>query len=184
MTAAAPGTIIRTAQARDAGAIAQVHVAAWRESYGGLLPAPMLAALSVEMRERSWNTMLSDLPAARLTTVLVAEQGGEIVGFASCGAQRDPELAAAGFPAEISAIYLLARCKRERLGTRLMTESFSALSEAGFRSASLWVLRDNAPARRFYEALGGEVIGEKEDRRGTTALVELAYGWRSLAVPR
>ena len=29
------------------------------------------------------------------------------------------------------------------------------------RGAALWVLRDNEPARRFYEALGARVVGQR-----------------------
>jgi len=56
-----------------------------------------------------------------------------------------------------------------------------ALHDQGHQGASLWVLRDNRAARCFYECLGGEVIGEKEDRRGAVTLFELAYGCRDLS---
>jgi ribosomal protein S18 acetylase RimI-like enzyme len=48
------------------------------------------------------------------------------------------------------------------------------------RGASLWVLRENIGACRFYEAIGGEIVGEREDIREDRVLVEAAYGWRSL----
>ena len=38
---------------------------------------------------------------------------------------------------------------------RSMAGVFDHLAAQGFRSAGLWVLTDNLPARRFYEALGG-----------------------------
>ena len=41
---------IRRAVAEDADAIAAIHVAGWRETYAGILPAAHLAALSVERR--------------------------------------------------------------------------------------------------------------------------------------
>jgi hypothetical protein len=44
----------------------------------------------------------------------------------------------------------------------------------------LWVLRDNLPARRFYEELGGTLIGERTDRREMAELPEVAYGWRDI----
>jgi hypothetical protein len=48
-------------------------------------------------------------------------------------------------------------------------------------AATLWVLRENAGARRFYERIGGEVVGEKEDIRDQRIFIEVAYGWRNLA---
>ncbi|MCU4178011.1 GNAT family N-acetyltransferase [Bosea sp. BH3] len=182
MTAPSRDPLIRIATPEDARAIAQVHVASWRESYDGLVPEPMLATLSVEAREHSWRAMLADLAASGHTAILVAEDDGAIVGFAACGRQREAGLAAQGYAAEIGSIYVLQRCQRRQLGTRLMHAAFGALAEAGFEGASLWVLRDNAPARHFYERLGGNLIGQKADQRGSVVLPEVAYGWRDLGV--
>jgi hypothetical protein len=41
-------------------------------------------------------------------------------------------------------------------------------------AASLWVLRENASARCFYEGIGGEVVGEKEDIRDQHIFIEVA----------
>jgi ribosomal protein S18 acetylase RimI-like enzyme len=54
------------------------------------------------------------------------------------------------------------------------------LTSRGFSAASLWVLRENAVARAFYERFGGQVIYEREDVRGGATLVEVAYGWANL----
>jgi ribosomal protein S18 acetylase RimI-like enzyme len=58
------------------------------------------------------------------------------------------------------------------------------LIDRGFKAASLWVLRDNDRARRFYEHCGGRVIAERTDRRENADLLEVAYGWSSLAALR
>ena len=57
----------------------------------------------------------------------------------------------------------------------------SDLSKRGFTAASLWVLRDNTPARRFYERYGGQVVAEREEARPDGALSEVAYGWTQLS---
>lgn len=67
------------------------------------------------------------------------------------------------------------------IGTRLLFALASDLSQTGFGAVSLWVLRDNAPARRFYERHGAQVISEREDVRKDGALAEVAYGWMQLA---
>jgi hypothetical protein len=43
----------------------------------------------------------------------------------------------------------------------------------------LWVLKANR-ARLFYEALGGEVVGERNERLGRHDFAEVAYGWHDL----
>jgi ribosomal protein S18 acetylase RimI-like enzyme len=84
--------------------------------------------------------------------------------------------------AEIHAIYLLGSVKRQGLGRRLMMGVFDHLAQQGFRSAGLWVLKDNSSARRFYEALGGRPGSEQStDLRGQV-VTEIAY--RFEPIPR
>ncbi|MFL5026921.1 MAG: GNAT family N-acetyltransferase, partial [Microvirga sp.] len=72
-------------------------------------------------------------------------------------------------------IYLLDKIKRQGVGRRLMRGVLDHLSGHGFRSAGLWVLKENLPARRFYEALGGTAGAEQSfDLRGQM-VVEVAY---------
>lgn len=174
-------TNIRAATPGDAAAIAKVQVASWHETYAGLIPDAMLAALSVDERTTRWARILGAASDPLGSSVFVAERAGEVVGFASCGPQRDEALRARGFPGEISAIYVLQGAQNAGTGRRLMRAAARSLHDRGCHAASLWVLRDNQPARSFYERLGGAVIGEKEDHRDGATLVELAYGWRDLA---
>jgi ribosomal protein S18 acetylase RimI-like enzyme len=73
------------------------------------------------------------------------------------------------------------RFQKQGVGAALMQSMSLTLSGRGLSGLSLWVLRDNAVARRFYEQIGGKVVGEKEDIRQETVLIEVAYGWPDLA---
>jgi hypothetical protein len=42
------------------------------------------------------------------------------------------------------------------------------------------VLRENIPARTFYETLGGVRAGEKVAEQSGVTMSELAYGWSDL----
>jgi hypothetical protein len=55
-----------------------------------------------------------------------------------------------------------------------------ALLARGNKSLCLWVLEENASARRFYERLGGVIIGEKTEVDGEHEFSEVAYGWENL----
>jgi GNAT superfamily N-acetyltransferase len=171
---------LRHAGPDDAAAIGAVHVAAWRETYAGLLPAALLAALSAAARAEQWRGALLD-PDASGTAVVVAEHGGQIIGFGAACDQLDAGLAAAGFGGEIAAVYVLRAHQRRGVGGMLIAALADALVARGHAAASLWVLRDNAVARAVYDRLGGEIVGEKHDVMGGATLVELAYGWRTLA---
>jgi hypothetical protein len=52
------------------------------------------------------------------------------------------------------------------------------LQRRRLQAASLWVLRENESARRFYEKLGGDITGDKKDiREDGVVFVEVAYGF-------
>jgi len=48
----------------------------------------------------------------------------------------------------------------------------AALRKMGLRDMIVWVLRDNAPAREFYERLGGSYVRAQPITIGTTTLEE------------
>jgi ribosomal protein S18 acetylase RimI-like enzyme len=170
----------RIAGVDDAQMLASVHVTSWRETYAGILPDAMLAALSVERRAAMWDQTLREPASPGSTVVHLAELNGEFVGFGSCGAQRTENLKAKGFGGEIGAIYVLQSFQRRGIGARLLRTMASDLLSRTFTAAGLWVLKDNPVARRFYERNGGQVICEREDVRSNTVLIEFAYGWADL----
>lgn len=180
MTTDHPIAQIRIATPADAYALAVMHVTSWRETYQGLLPDNMLASLSVESRAVAWTKIMGEPATERSTVIYLAEYSAAIVGFCSCGAQRTETLKRKGFDGEVSAVYVLREFQKRMIGTQLLTTTSSDLIRRGFKGAALWVLRDNLTARRFYEHLEGEVIGEREDVREGKVLIELAYGWPDL----
>jgi ribosomal protein S18 acetylase RimI-like enzyme len=166
---------IRPATSADAPAIGRVHAEGWRETYRGVLPDRLLQSLSALVRAAMSQGALESEPLALL---FVAESpSGELVGFAGGGRCRAPSLA---HDAEIYAIYVLRAAQQRGCGRRLMAALAAALRARGFRSACLWVLRENANARGFYERLGGEVIGERTELDGDDSFDEIAYGWANL----
>jgi GNAT superfamily N-acetyltransferase len=74
---------VRPAVLADAEAIARVHVAAWHETYTGLMPQSVIDIRTVANRTERWRGILGAEP--RLETVFVAEVDGGIVGFAGVG---------------------------------------------------------------------------------------------------
>jgi ribosomal protein S18 acetylase RimI-like enzyme len=176
-----PVAQIRIATRDDAHGLAVMHLASWRETYTGLLPAKMLSSLVVEARAAAWATIMQEPATERSTVIYLAEHEGTIIGFGSCGAQRTESLKQKGYDGEVSAIYVLREFHKRKIGTRLFRAMCADLiSRGGFHAAALWVLRDNLRARRFYEAYAGRVIAERDDVRDGAILLELAYGWPDL----
>ena len=115
------------------------------------------------------------------TSVFVAEKQTAIVGFGACCEQRDPALRAQGFDGEVNAVYVLRSHQSVGVGKALIALMADDLVSRGRQAASLWVLRENNPARTFYERLGGTLVGERTEIVRGTHRSEVAYGWSDLA---
>lgn len=148
-------------------------MASWRTTYRDLLPDDFLASLEVAAYEGRWRRILEDGSGR----VYVAEDGRDVVGFASGGRERAGE---EGFEGELYAIYVLADAQARGHGRRLVQAVVTGLRELGLRDMIVWVLRDNSGARKFYERLGGEFVREQPITIGSAVLREVSYGWRSL----
>ena len=165
--------MVRPAKPDDAGAIARAHVAAWRTTYGGLLPPDFLASLSEEHYTERWTRVIGD----RSSRVFVVEDGEQVVGFASGGRERAGET---GFAGELYAIYVVAGAQGRGYGRDLVRSVAGALREVKLADMIVWVLRDNLPARGFYERLGGVYVRSQPITIGSATLEEVSYGWRKL----
>lgn len=168
-----PLRTVRPAEIRDAAAIARVHVESWRTTYRGLLPDDFLDSLGEARYEERWRRSLTD----EATRVYVAEDGHEVVAFASAGRERAGEDSYAG---ELYAIYVLREAQGLGHGRSLVRAAVAGLRDMELRDMIVWVLRDNAPARRFYERLGGVYVRTQPITIGPATLDEVSYGWRSL----
>lgn len=165
----------RRAAVEDAESIARVHVTSWRETYRGIVPDDALDRLSVERRAERWAASLAD-PEGEFGTVFVAESDHKIVGFASCGAEREGDPVYRG---ELFAIYILKFSQGRGIGRQLVRCAANDLLGRGLSSMLVWVLAEN-PARGFYERLGGKYLREKFIEIGGANLVEVAYGWQDI----
>lgn len=165
--------MIRPATLNDAPAIARVHVSSWRSTYQGLLPDDFLASLSEESYAERWNRVIGE----STSKVFVAEDGAELVGFASGGRERAGE---PDYEGELYAIYVSEGAQRRGFGRELVRATVGGLRELGLGDMIIWVLRDNGPARSFYERLGGAYVRTQPMTIGATTLDEVSYGWRRL----
>ena len=170
-------TTIRLARPADAAGIARVHVATWRDTYPGVLPAAYLVALSAETEERRWRGRLAR-PAAGCATFVADDPQVGVSGYATCGANRRP--LPVKIDGEVYEIYVDPCAQGRHLGRRLIAAMADRLLVQGFRSACIRVLRDN-PTRWFYRHLNGRLILEETIRFAGADLSQLTYVWPDLA---
>lgn len=163
--------LIRPAGPADAGQIAAVHVASFRDAYGGLLPPARLERMSVARCTLLWDRALGAEVGA--PAVFVAEARNGIRGFVSLNPQRSRTLEDEGFDREVSTLYVLPAAQGRGLGRALMSAAAHHLLDHRGHALSLWALKANRAACGFYESLGGELVGEYVDGDGP----QWAYGW-------
>ncbi len=162
--------VIREATIEDVPGIARAHVDSWRTTYKGIVPQRIIDGFTYERREELWRRALG--PGSR-SFVYVAEEDGEVVGFASGGPARADAPNHAG---ELYAIYLLQEHQGKGIGRRLFEAVVQELVRRGLPSMAIWVLADN-PACGFYEAMGGRKVYERQEEAEDIMLDEIGYGW-------
>ena len=165
---------IREATLADAAPIARVHRESWQTTYAGILPLEVIRSQAGRKTEAVWRKRLTLGTSGEAT--FVAERHGRVVGFASCGEARHR---LEGLEAEIYALYVLQSDQRCGIGRELVRSCARHFVRNGQFGFYLWVLKANR-ARMFYEALGGQEIGEKSERLGLHSFAEIAYGWHDL----
>ena len=153
--------MIRAARQADAGAIARVQLRGWRAAYAGFLDEE--AVTRPARFAHRWPAVLRAAP------VWVAEQGGEVVGFAAGGPTRDAD--AGEGTGELYALYVDPARWGGGIGRALHDRVLAELVRTGCTRATLWVLEEHAAGRRFYERRGWRPEGAaKVDELGAREL--------------
>jgi ribosomal protein S18 acetylase RimI-like enzyme len=170
---------IRSATPDDARVIATIHVEAWRTAYRGIVPDEYLNSLSIDGRESAWRQHL----LASHATTWVAQVSDAIVAWISIGPSRDADAGAS--TGEIWAVYVAPVCWRRGVGRSLCEHAEQQLRLEGFIELTLWVLKDNERAVKFYQS-NGFVLDfdcEKEIERGGKTLAEARFRKPLIASP-
>jgi GNAT superfamily N-acetyltransferase len=164
---------LRPATVADAGAMGRLHVRAWQAAYRGHMPDDYLDGLRAGERAAGWERFLGR--GHERGAVLVAEQAGQVTGFANVGPAEDP--AGAG---ELYAINVDPDAWGTGAGRALLEAAQAELARMGFAETVLWVLPANARARRFYEIAGWVCDGTERTMEVLGVVVpEVRYRRRS-----
>ena len=167
--------LIREALPADSLGIARVQVDSYRTAYAGLFPASYLAQFTHGEQTQDWEVWLATHPEDLLLVAMSPED--QVIGYLLARAQPDIH---PGYDAEILAMHVKLAHQRKGIGKALLRAAVEDMEERGCRSVMLWTLKGN-PARKWYERLGGKVLGEKRFQVDGWDIVELAYGWETLS---
>lgn len=173
--------LIRLAKTTDARGLAEVRVRGWQVGYEGIVDAGFLAAMSVDQNEERWREIIE----ARAEQICVAVVDGRVVGFASSGPCRlesgdDKTLdttvfAEPGTIGELYGFYVHPDSWGTGVANELHDHAIEALRADGWGRLKLWVLADNARARRFYERHGWTADGATAALTIPGAPIEVRY---------
>lgn len=164
--------LIRRATVEDAADIGEISVLAWQSTYAHILPAELLANLSVDQRRMRTAGLIR-----QGVDYWVAVAEDQTVGFCSVGPNSDTTVPADG---ELKAIYLRPEQKGKGIGSKLLSVGAQHLLDKGFHSLCAYAFRDNHIGERFYTSVGAEIYDESVYNIEGIDYPDRAYLWRSL----
>ncbi|MEW2403945.1 GNAT family N-acetyltransferase [Streptomyces sp. NPDC046862] len=152
---------IREMTLADCRSVAEIRIGGWQSAYVGMIPQAYLDRLDVDADAERRRGYLEKLEKDGGEAVnLVAERSGEVVGWACHGPYREGEVRTED--AELYALYVRPGHFSAGVGRALLQESARRCATAGHERMLLWVLQENARARRFYEGHGFAPDGAEE----------------------
>lgn len=131
---------VRVARLEDAGAIAAIHLGAWRERYPAW-PESTWDRLSPDVTSDVWRRSLADSPTTRHVVLVATDEAGSVRGFAT--------LAPDEMDSDHTLIDLLEvdpAYRRSGHGSRLMS---AAAAHAGGQEGLLIWIDQGSDAARF-----------------------------------
>ncbi|MDQ0456647.1 GNAT family N-acetyltransferase [Rhizobium paknamense] len=160
---------VRPADPEDARALSEAHRAAWTHAYAGLIPYKALTRM-VERRGEAWWRKATHGPA----TVLLADVGGVVAGYATVGLNRARGLPQEG---EIYEIYMRPEYQGVGLGYALFHESRKLLKRLGCKGLVVWCLEDCTNSVNFFRSNGGRDMVEGMEDFDAVRLKKLGFIW-------
>jgi len=162
-------TATRWSTASDDSALAELHAAAWRYAYAGIIPGVTLARM-ISRRGPSWWGRMHE----RGFRALVLDCDATLAGYATLGRSRAPTLDPRG---EIYELYVRPEYQGCGLGRSLFRDARARLRRRGLDGLLVWALADNEIACRFYRAMGGAECARGEDRFCGVPLERVGFAW-------
>ncbi len=178
--------MIRPATRADALAMAQVMVDTWLAAHRGQVPEGQWQRRHDEWSdadsERGWRSFLAEIEDGSNTEdcVYVAVTAeGEAVGVGvAVGCPTELDLLPNA--AEVSALYVRPTEQGQGFGRQLVAAIADHQASLGRQALLIGCLVTNAPARRFYEALGGRLIGTRVTEDYGFPEPQVIYGWADI----
>ncbi|MFM7025782.1 MAG: N-acetyltransferase family protein [Limnohabitans sp.] len=139
---------IRYARLEDAAAVANLHLIASRTLHEGVVPDAHWQTTPPAQRVAFWKEAIE----YGEPQVMVATQGGEIVGFAGFDRSRDPK--SKNTTGELWAMYVDPDHLGQGVGLALWDAAREGLQDEGCTEVTVWVPLSSTRALAFFDAAG------------------------------
>jgi ribosomal protein S18 acetylase RimI-like enzyme len=180
--------MIRAAQEADAPEMGRFFVETWLTAHKGQIPEGQWQARqknwTPEVSARGWAETLRDMAAGEspdecIYLAVATADLPEIIGIVMGGRAQIGPWPEAG---EIYVLYVRQDKQGQGVGKQLLATAVHHLAQLGMTRLVISCLDTNAPACGFYEACGGQKVGEVEKEVEGFTEVHRVYGWKDSSV--
>ena len=190
---------IRPAQVEDAPAMGRVIVDTFMASNQGILSEEALQRRRQEWtREdsaRNWERALRQIAgeeSPRECIFVAEDENGEVVGLAmgspaSYEREKNEEVEPTGEEApreenigEVTVLYVLPSHQGQGIGRALVMATAAQLARWEMTKLRIYTLSANVAGRRFYEKIGGIVVGTVNDVGEGEVIPMVVYEWAQI----
>jgi GNAT superfamily N-acetyltransferase len=146
---------VRAAHPDDAAELGRIQVDTWRTAYGDVVPAAVLAELSVDAAAASWAAAIGTPPSAGHHVLVALEQQWR-VGFVAIGPADDlePDDPEPATTAAIAVLLVEPRWGRRGHGSRLLAAAVDHARADGMTRVIAWLPEQDKVTREFLTSAG------------------------------
>lgn len=170
-----PGIGFRQGTIADLPAISDVYVHSVQSSHAGFLPDEYLEGISAEERVVVFARRRND-NAESYRLIIAEDENARIVGFIDYAHLKEGNFSHDG---RIFSFYVLPEFQRRGLGTLLFRDCLRRMGLECYGSVCLDTYAES-PYRRFYEKMGGTLIGSQSHEIKGERMPTVVYGWEQL----
>ena len=165
--------IIEKMKEEDIEQVAKILVDSWKIAYKDIIDKTFLKNLSLEEKIQTLNEEYK----TRTHTVARNKDTDEVVGVTRLGKRLDELNRFTEYDGEIYGLYVKPGLLRKKIGSKLLLYAKESLKEQGNHKMIIWCLKENEPSRKFYESMGGILLGEKMRNIGGKDYLLVGYGY-------
>jgi GNAT superfamily N-acetyltransferase len=174
---------IRPAKIEDALPVAQVIVDVFSGTYHGIVPDEVLQQRKHTYDESAhrWREVIEAIEQGRspLSCVYVAENAeGEVIGMSYACPSKDE--ARPEHVGELDMLYIRENYQRQGVGSALVQVTAAHMARVGMTTLHICTPTAHTQGRRFYDKLGGKIVGTREDHDNGEVIPLVVYEWANI----